>query len=445
MAESGVLRITRELSNIQKGNNDLSLAVACRDSDVRQVKALIVGPPDTPYQFGFFEFDVKFPNDYPANPPSVTAKTTNAGRCRFNPNIYADGKVCLSTLGTWRGEQPGEDWSSCQGLESILLSIQSLMSPNPFENEPGFDHSDDKDSMAHYVAKIRHETLRIAVIQRLEGFLGIHEDGTVDEFPALDVEPGVRTEYDEDQDDTQSLFEPFKDLCKRRFLWYYDSYLDAIDSAEKSTRVGSVFKTMPFEGDNNIMAGTFNYPELKKRLVRIKRTLDRETEYWAKEGQMQVKRETSQAAYLERQAQHLAEQYRGNDTVTLDIDLVNKNPFTWVLTYFGRPMTQLDGGMFTIKLSMSPRFPEEQPRIVFETALFHHRITNAGVLCYVPKRADDIKSHVQAIVEAIEDANPPYDPRTLVNPEASKLYWGSADEKKQYNRLLRRAVQRSLE
>lgn len=33
--------------------------------------------------------------DYPANPPKVTALTTNSGRCRFAPNIYANGKVCL--------------------------------------------------------------------------------------------------------------------------------------------------------------------------------------------------------------------------------------------------------------------------------------------------------------------------------------------------------------
>lgn len=32
-----------------------ALAVACRDSDVRNVKALIIGPHDTPYEFGFFE------------------------------------------------------------------------------------------------------------------------------------------------------------------------------------------------------------------------------------------------------------------------------------------------------------------------------------------------------------------------------------------------------
>lgn len=32
-----------------------ALAVAFRDSDVRNVKALIIGPPETPYEFGFFE------------------------------------------------------------------------------------------------------------------------------------------------------------------------------------------------------------------------------------------------------------------------------------------------------------------------------------------------------------------------------------------------------
>ncbi len=29
--------------------------VACRDVDVRNVKALIIGPHETPYEFGFFE------------------------------------------------------------------------------------------------------------------------------------------------------------------------------------------------------------------------------------------------------------------------------------------------------------------------------------------------------------------------------------------------------
>lgn len=36
-----------------------AIAVACRDSDVRNVKALIIGPPETPYEFGFFDVGEK--------------------------------------------------------------------------------------------------------------------------------------------------------------------------------------------------------------------------------------------------------------------------------------------------------------------------------------------------------------------------------------------------
>jgi hypothetical protein len=76
-AASAIARITREISQAQK-NQDLSIAVACRDSDVRHLRALIIGsfdvlravtgqgrwltcflgPCDTPYEFGFFEFDL---------------------------------------------------------------------------------------------------------------------------------------------------------------------------------------------------------------------------------------------------------------------------------------------------------------------------------------------------------------------------------------------------
>ena len=205
------------------------------------------------------------------------------------------------------------------------------------------------------------------------------------------------------------------------------------------------FVIMPFEGGGNSMAGKFNYPDLKRRITLIGRVLNQETERWAEEGLVQVRKETSFAAALVRQFERIVETYKKNEMVTLDLDFLDKNPFVWLLTYFGRPMTQLDGGMFRIRISISPRFPEELPRVVFETPIYHHRVSKDGVLCYFPRRPDDIKSHIEAIIEAIEDESPPYDPRTLVHPEASKLFWGSVDDKKLYNRKLRRAVQRSTE
>jgi ubiquitin-conjugating enzyme E2 Z len=75
---------------------------------------------------------------------------------------------------------------------------------------------------ASYISKIRHETLRISVIQRLEGYLKPEED------------PGVPTppvESDDEEDGRRSVtpIEPslgmFVDQCKRLFLWYYDIYM----------------------------------------------------------------------------------------------------------------------------------------------------------------------------------------------------------------------------
>lgn len=281
--------------------------------------------------------------------------------------------------------------------------------------------------------------------QRLENYLGIYSNGTVAPPPSL--EPAERTEYEDDENDENvAAFEPFKDLCKRRFLWYYESYMNSIELVKKRFKVGQVFKRMPFEGHGNGMDGNFNYPELKRRLELIRSVLDDETARWALEGELQVQREYSFAAQLHRQAAQLVEHYGKNDAVTLDLALPDPaNPFVWQLGLFGRPMTQLDGGIFRIRIHISPRFPDEQPRVRLIPALFHHRVAKDGTLCYVPRKPDELQSHIDAIVTTIEEERPPYDPRTLVNLEASALFWGSEADKKTYNKRLRRAVQRTLE
>lgn len=364
--------------------------------------------------------------------------TTNGGRTRFNPNIYAGGKVCLSILGTWRGER-GEEWSSAQGLESVLISIQSLMSANPYENEPGFEdaHSEgDKRAMAAYAAKIRHESLRISVIERLEDYLQINRKSRI--LVAYD-DSSMANAFD-------SPFEPFVDKCKRLFLWYFDSYLDAINTEAAKYKDAQQFEKMPFEGPSNSMEGVFAYTELKRRLLAVRDKLGEEVLDWAAQGREAVAQEKSVAARLQRQFEQTVETFKKSDAVSLDIELVDKNPFVWQLILYGRPMTNLDGGIFRIKIYISPRFPDELPRVKVETPLFHHRVTRDGHLCYfIPDMFDDMKNHVEAIVASIEDEEPAYDPRTLVNPEASKLLWGSPDDKKMYNRKLRRSAQDSAE
>jgi ubiquitin-conjugating enzyme E2 Z len=385
--------------------------------------------------------------EYPSKAPNVTHITTDGGRCRFNPNIYANGKVCLSILGTWHGEN-GEQWSSAQGLESILLSIQSLMSPNPFENEPGFESAQDdraKKLQKAYVQKIQHETIRVSIIQRLEGYLGL---SPADPISAPDLVSPEETTNPDDIDESNVPFEPFKDLCKRRFLWYYESYLAACQQGLDETKDQQPFVRMPFEAaGNNSIDGKFCWHQLRQRLHRIKAALDAETEKWASQGLEAVRSEARAAANLQHQFQQLTGYFQRSE-LPHSIVLEDNNPFVWVMTYFGSPMTNLDGGLFRIRMSFSPRFPDEQPRVRFETKLFHYHISPDGTACYTPDpmRTEDVRVHLEAVLATLEEEDPAYDPRKTVNPEASKLYWGNnAQQRKTYSRKLRRTVQDSLE
>jgi len=67
--------------------------------------------------------------------------TTGNRTVRFNPNLYADGKVCLSLLGTWRGHAT-ENWDpKISTILQVLISVQSIiMSEEVYFNEPGYEH-----------------------------------------------------------------------------------------------------------------------------------------------------------------------------------------------------------------------------------------------------------------------------------------------------------------
>ena len=133
---------------------------------------LITGPEDTPYDGGAFLFDAFFPSGYPNAAPKLKFRTTGGGRVRFNPNLYKDGKVCLSLLGTWSGAR-GETWDpAVSTMLQVIVSVQSLIFvPQPYFNEPGYEQSigtaDGDARCAEYNAVVREETLRYAVLEAL--------------------------------------------------------------------------------------------------------------------------------------------------------------------------------------------------------------------------------------------------------------------------------------
>jgi len=170
-------RIHSELLDYQHDPLDGIIVVPDHDR-VNICHAIVIGPIDTPYEKGIFRFRFEIPNNYPFQPPKDSFLTIHGGTVRFNPNLYACGKVCLSILGTWSGPQ----WTAAQSIRSVLLSIQSLLQEYPYRNEPGFENTPDTfREVIEYNRYIRFETLRVGVMDTVESLVLRHEDPSGDD------------------------------------------------------------------------------------------------------------------------------------------------------------------------------------------------------------------------------------------------------------------------
>jgi baculoviral IAP repeat-containing protein 6 len=170
-----LVRVAREMAGLSATlpiSRSSSALVRVDEQKVVLWSIAVTGPEETPYDCGFFLFDAFFPSAYPACAPKVRFKTTGGGRARLNPNLYKDGKVCLSLLGTWSGAK-GETWDgSCSTMAQVIVSIQSLIFVNePFFNEPGYERgigtADGKRKSDEYNRHIMEYTLRYAILEPL--------------------------------------------------------------------------------------------------------------------------------------------------------------------------------------------------------------------------------------------------------------------------------------
>ncbi len=158
-------RIFTDIKSFKRSNlEEQGIYCDFDEKNVYRVKAMIIGPKNTPYENGYYFFKLDFPPDYPLNPPKVIFYTQGE-HIRFNPNLYTNGKVCLSILGTW----PGPSWSSSCSLISVLLSLQTLLNENPIHNEPGWEDIPPNDYRCiNYNNILHYANFKIAVIKMIE-------------------------------------------------------------------------------------------------------------------------------------------------------------------------------------------------------------------------------------------------------------------------------------
>ena len=162
MSHKSTRRILNDIKQYKNSDlKDNGIYVSFNEDNIYNCKAMIVGPKDTPYAYGYYFFDINFPNNYPIKNPRVDFCTIDE-RVRFNPNLYKNGKVCLSILGTWSG--PG--WTSVMTLNTVLLSLQTLLCENPVNNEPGLENITRDDIRAvSYNNLITYYNFEVAMLK----------------------------------------------------------------------------------------------------------------------------------------------------------------------------------------------------------------------------------------------------------------------------------------
>ncbi|KAJ2927209.1 hypothetical protein H1R20_g9885, partial [Candolleomyces eurysporus] len=117
-----------------------SIVIRAYEDRADLLRSLIIGPENTPYEDAPFVIDWMLDSNFPQSPPIAHFLSWTNGNGRVNPNLYEEGKVCLSILGTWVGDQ-SESWSAARSsLLQAFVSIQGLvLVKEPWFCEPAFD------------------------------------------------------------------------------------------------------------------------------------------------------------------------------------------------------------------------------------------------------------------------------------------------------------------
>jgi ubiquitin-protein ligase len=145
-----------DLKNINNSKLDeQGIFIKFDEENMMKATAMIIGPKDSLYEHGILLFDITFPANYPFSPPILTYKAINS--IRIHPNLYVNGKVCLSILGTWSGPK----WTSIMDITTVLLTIQSLLDNNPLRHEPG------QEKNASYTNTLYNEIIKYESLNTL--------------------------------------------------------------------------------------------------------------------------------------------------------------------------------------------------------------------------------------------------------------------------------------
>jgi ubiquitin-protein ligase len=131
--------MTRLLKEIKLLKESKELYIDISDQNIKEFKVMFFGPEDSIFYNGVFVFEFIIPESYPFDPPKVKFLTGGIINARIHPNLYKEGKCCLSILNTWGKNE----WSPLLTIEKVILTIKGILDNNPLSHEPSFEKTDD--------------------------------------------------------------------------------------------------------------------------------------------------------------------------------------------------------------------------------------------------------------------------------------------------------------
>ncbi|KAI1852315.1 hypothetical protein JX265_006365 [Neoarthrinium moseri] len=131
MSGLGPKRLGKELTKIQ---NSLPPGITLVSADNLEEWFLDIQVLDqNPLYAGqTYRLKFKFSKSYPIEPPEVTFTKTDNRPIPMHPHIYSNGIICLDLLGS-------QGWSPVQNVESVCMSIQSMLTGNTKDERPPGD------------------------------------------------------------------------------------------------------------------------------------------------------------------------------------------------------------------------------------------------------------------------------------------------------------------
>lgn len=162
--------VQRILNKDMRGTKTLEntgIFISFDETNIMKAKAMIIGPSGTPFENGVLFFFISFPHNYPYSPPVINYFSRSS--YRIHPNLYVGksydnylGKVCLSMLNTWSGPK----WTSIMHISSVLLTLQSVLTKYPIENEPGFENTSiEKKELFNNI--VSYDTFRNLIFENM--------------------------------------------------------------------------------------------------------------------------------------------------------------------------------------------------------------------------------------------------------------------------------------